>query len=85
MRGREYVYSFFSSPLRCRCSLFDQWLQLLEVWQSVCEPESHHKGGESSRRGNTEESCRRLDLTINGSGFRDAFSSSVKKNTADMK
>lgn len=28
-------------------------VQLLEVWQSVCEPEIHHNGGESGRRGNT--------------------------------
>lgn len=45
---------FFSSVFQfCRCSVFGQ----SNSWKSgkvcVCEPEIHHNGGESGRRGNT--------------------------------
>lgn len=47
----RHSFSFSRKPRRR--SVLGQSLQLLEVWQSVCEPEIHHNGGESGRRGNT--------------------------------
>lgn len=61
--GCVLLLSFVCLAFERRRLLFDQSLQLLEVWQSVYEPEIDHIGGESGRRGNGEDaSHRRLDL-----------------------